>query len=144
MGKRLIGKRLIGKRLKALIACCLPVVYTACGSMTAAGSDQPALLIEVTPEVIQELQQVLVDANNGAPVTIADDVFHENSLLALEQGLLADDSGRPLNGRDLGVPRIFRLIKNTQGCWLVREADSQRWYLSKASCVSEKSQTPSG
>ncbi|AQQ66862.1 hypothetical protein Mag101_03820 [Microbulbifer agarilyticus] len=127
----------MGKKLKALIACCLPVVYTACGSMTAAGSDQPALLIEVTPEVIEELQQALVDASSGAPVTIADDVFTKSSLLALEQGRLADGPGRPLTGRDLLAPRIFRLVKNAQGCWLVREADSQRWSLRNASCVSE-------
>ena len=125
------------KKSKLLFASCMSAVLAACGSIAAAGPDQPALMVEVTPEATQQLQQALEDANNGAPVTIADDAFTQSSQLALEQGRLADGPGRPLTGRDLGVPKIFSLIKNDRGCWLVREADGERWLLDKVSCVAE-------
>ncbi|WOX04700.1 hypothetical protein [Microbulbifer pacificus] len=89
------------------------------------------------PAAIAQLQQVLVEANYGASVTVAKDVFSDSSRLALEQGRQVDGPTRPLTGRDLGKPRIFRLVKNSGGCWLVRAEDGQRWHLDKLACVPE-------
>lgn len=109
----------------------------SCGSIAADGPDQPALLVKATPEALAQLQQALVGANQNAAVTIADDVFSNSSRLALEQGRLANGQSPYLTGRDPGKPRIFRLVKSSRGCWLVRAEDSARWYLDKLSCIPE-------
>lgn len=127
----------MGKTLKTIFSCCVSALLAACGSLAAAGPDQPALMVDVTPDATEQLQRALVEANDGAPVTVADDVFTRSSQLALEQGRLADGPGRPLTGRDLGAPKIFSLVKNDRGCWLLREADGERWLLNKVSCIPE-------
>lgn len=125
------------KLARAILGVGASAVSISCGSIAAAGPDQPALSVNPGPAAIAQLQQVLVEANHGAPVTVAKDVFTRSSRLALEQGRQLDGPTRPLTGRDLGKPRIFRLVKNSRGCWLIRAEDNQRWHLDKLVCVPE-------
>ncbi|WP_226663300.1 hypothetical protein [Microbulbifer aggregans] len=116
----------------------LSVALTACGSLSANEQEVPALITGATPEARAELQRALVEANNGAPVTIADSAFRESSLMILEQGRLADSSQRLLSGRDLGKPKSFTLVSRGGDCWLVRNEDGQRWHLESIKCIPEK------
>lgn len=110
----------------------------ACGSLNASDQEVPAVIVGMTPEARTELQRVLVEASNGAPVTIAENAFSESSQLILEQGRLADSSQRLLSGRDLGKPRIFTLVSRSGDCWLVRNEDGQRWQLNSIKCIPEQ------
>jgi hypothetical protein len=125
------------KLARTVFSVSATAVLISCGSLAAAGPDQPALIVNPDPAAIDQLQQALVEANHGVSVTVAKDVFSNSSRLALEQGRQVDGPTRPLTGRDLGKPRIFRLVKNSRGCWLIRAEDGQRWHLDKLACVPE-------
>lgn len=123
--------------VNSIFAVFVSTALMSCGSIAADGPDQPALLVNPAPEALAQLQQALVEASHGAPVTIAGDVFSNRSRLALEQGRLGSGQSPHLTGRDLGKPRIFRLVRNSRGCWLVRAEDSARWHLDQLTCVPE-------
>ncbi|HEY8570139.1 hypothetical protein [Microbulbifer sp.] len=125
------------KLARTVIGVSASAVLISCGSIAADGPEQPALIVNPEPAAIAQLEQALVEANHGASVRVAKDVFSHSSRLALEQGRQVDGPTRPLTGRDLGKPRIFRLVKNSGGCWLVRAEDGQRWHLDKLTCVPE-------
>ncbi|WP_158681659.1 hypothetical protein [Microbulbifer pacificus] len=84
-----------------------------------------------------QLRQLLIEANHGVSVTVTENVFSDSSRLALETGRLANGQSPHLRGRDPGKPRIFRLVKNRRGCWLVRDEDGERWLLDKLNCIPE-------
>jgi hypothetical protein len=113
------------------IALCL-----ACRSLPEQ-REVPALVTDPTAESRAELQEAVSKALHGAPVTLADDALTTSSLLTIERQPHRDPQGRLLSGRDLGRPHQFRLIQSDSRCFLVREADGERWELAKASCAPE-------
>jgi hypothetical protein len=68
-------------------------------------------------------------------VTLADDALTHESELTIEHARLRDAQGRLLNGRDLGRPEHFRLLKVGPDCVLVQERTGQRWTLTHSKCV---------
>jgi hypothetical protein len=53
----------------------------------------------------------------------------------VERARLRDASGRPLDGRERGMPEQFRLVKIGQQCVLVHERTGARFALRAAECV---------
>ena len=115
---------------------CIILAMAGCKT-TRAQEDIAAVIVDQTPQSHAELLQVLTDALNGAPVTIADDALTQNSLLIIERQAPRDLENRPLTGRDLGRPKQFRLVLSSGDCVLVDQSDGQRWALRDTSCVPE-------
>ena len=123
--------------LRCLFSIFISGSIAACSSAAPTSADVPALLVSPSAAEGEQLHKLLVEANYGAAVTVSEEAFTESSRLALEQGRLAGAPGQPLHGRDLGRPKIFRLVQNARGCWLIRDSDGQRWYLESVQCVPE-------
>ncbi len=117
----------------ALLAAC------ASGTRPQPGPDEstvekPALLVGTSAAVRKQLEDVISDALNGAPVTLGDDAFTRDSTLAIERRNLRDVFGSPAQGRDMGRPEHFKLLKQGSSCVLEHEGTGRRWTLSWAKC----------
>ena len=105
----------------------------ACG--TVAAQEQPAVIPVPTAESRAELARVVAAAVGGRAVTLADDAFTRDSVLALEQREPPSLAGRVATGRTLEAPQVFRLALRGGECVLVRAADGREWSLVAARCV---------
>jgi hypothetical protein len=92
-------------------------------------------LARATAESRAELERVISSALGGAPVTLADDALTSTSELTIERARPRDSQGRLINGRELGRPEHFRLLKVGTDCVLVHEASGQRFTLAHTTCV---------
>jgi hypothetical protein len=110
------------------------VVTPACETPSAA-EQRPATLVSPTAQSRAELVRVVSDALHGAPVTLADDALTHDSDLIVEHARPRDAAGLPLNGRELGKPEHFRLVKHGSDCILIHERTGKRWTLSSATCM---------
>ena len=119
----------------AFFACTI-FAMAACKT-TRAQEDIAAVIIDPTPQSHAELLQVLTDALNGAPVTIADDALTQNSLLIIERQVPRDLENQPITGRDLGRPKQFRLVLSSGDCVLIDLRDQSRHKLEKTTCEPE-------
>ena len=99
---------------------------------------QPAVLTEVSAPSLAELKRVVSQAMNGAPVRLADDALTHDSDLIVDRAQPRDAAGLPLNGRELGRPEHFRLVKRGPQCILIHERTEKRWILHSATCASAK------
>ncbi len=100
-----------------------------------APTDLPAVLTNPTPRTHAELVRVVSRAMNGAPVTLADSALTADDVLIVGRTERRDAQGRNLNGRELGRPEHFRLVKSGSQCVLVHEQTGQRWTLRSATCA---------
>jgi len=72
---------------------------------------------------------------NGVAVTLADDALLRESTLVLERARHRDASGLPVQGRELGMPERFRLVKSGTECVLVHEGTGRRFTLRETTCA---------
>ena len=105
----------------------------ACATATGR-PDLPALLTNPTAESRAELVRAVSGALHGAPITLADDALTRDSTLIVERTRPRTPDGVPLNGREMGRPEHFRLVKNGTRCVLVHERTGKRWTLKAATC----------
>ena len=112
------------------------LVTGACRTLPAREL-QPAVLTNPSAQSISELQRVVRDALNGVPVRLADDALTHDSALVIERAQARDAAGLPLNGRDLGKPEHFRLVKRGAQCILIHERTGKHWALRTATCAAE-------
>lgn len=117
--------------LQRILLC---LTLSACGSLRAE-PESPALLTQPSTESRAELERVISNALGGAPVTLADDALTRASELTIERARPRDAQGRLLNGRELGRPEHFRLLKVDSDCVLVHERSGQRFTLVQTHCV---------
>jgi hypothetical protein len=119
-------------------AACVGVLLLICARQTLSAPElQPALLTNPTAQSISELQRAVRDALNGAPVRLAGDALTQNSILVVERVQPRDAAGLPLNGRALGKPEHFRLVKHGAHCILIHERTGKHWVLRSATCAAE-------
>ena len=118
-------------RAVRVLACLL---LTGCGALRAE-QEAPALIAKSSAESRAELARVVSSALGGVPVTLADDALTRESELTIERAPLRDERGLLLNGRELGRPEQFRLLKVGADCVLEHQRTGQRWKLTQASCV---------
>ena len=112
------------------------VLLSAGACRTAqARPDVPALITEPTSQTRTDLVQAVSAALGGATVTLSDDALTRDSTLVVERRRRLDPNGLPVNGRDLGRPETFRLVKNGADCVLVHENSGRRFALSQTACA---------
>jgi hypothetical protein len=102
-----------------------------------AAADAPARIVDATPESRAELKQVVSRALGGADVTLADDALTHDSTLTIDRKTYRDARGNPINGRELGMPIHFVLLKHGQRCVLELRSSGQRWNLPATKCAAE-------
>jgi len=105
---------------------------TACGSLRG---ERPAVVADPSASVRAEIVRVVTQALDGAPVTLADDVFTRDSVLTVERRTPPGPQGRAATGRTLDAPARLRLVLDGARCELVREVDGRRFPLRDVRCV---------
>jgi hypothetical protein len=105
----------------------------ACDRLPAR-APQPAVLTDVNAPSLAELKRVVGQALNGAPIRLADDALTHDSDLIVDRAQPRDAAGLPLNGRELGRPEHFRLVKGGHQCILIHERTGKHWNLRLATC----------
>jgi hypothetical protein len=113
------------------ICAACPALLAACA---AAAPEVSALLVEPTAPVRAELARSVSSEFGGLPVTLADDALTASSDLVIERVPRRDAEGRPIDGRELGRPEIFRLVLAAGHCVLVHDRNGRRIPLPSAEC----------
>jgi hypothetical protein len=122
------------QRYSIVLTVGLLLLATGCESPNAA-EPKPAILIDLTPETRTELKQVVSEALNGTPVRLAADALTHESVLIVDRVRPRDADGLLLDGRELGKPEHFRLVKQASRCILIQERTARRWVLKSARCA---------
>jgi hypothetical protein len=122
--------------MKHIFVILLVFIISACRTPDQEGVG-PALLTNPGPESRQELEQTISTALDGARITLAEDVFTENSVLVIERGMQRSINRTPELGRDLGQPHRFQLFITGSQCILVDEQSGEHWPLSIVECVEQ-------
>jgi hypothetical protein len=111
------------------------VLVLTCACETLSAREPPAaLLTNPTAQSLAELHRVVSGALNGAPVRLANDALTRDSVVIVGRIQPRDAAGLPLNGRELGKPEHFRLVKHGSHCILIHERTGKRWILGSATC----------
>lgn len=110
------------------------LIVTAC-AQTPSKADAPAVIVEATAPGSNELRSTVQKALGVSAITLADDALTESSTLFIERAS-ADAGGRPLDGRNIGRPEQFNLIKSGDRCVLVHERTGLRYELTSTRCRS--------
>jgi hypothetical protein len=100
-----------------------------------AAEPEPAVLTNLNAESRAELNRVVSEALNGTPVRLAADALTHESVLIVDRIRPRDTEGSPLDGRALGKPEHFRLVKQASRCILIQERTARRWILKSAQCA---------
>jgi hypothetical protein len=100
-----------------------------------AAEPEPAVLTNLNAQSRAELNRVVSEALNGTPVRLAADALTHESVLIVDRVRPRDTEGLPLDGRALGKPEHFRLVKQASRCILIQERTARRWILKSAQCT---------
>ncbi len=96
--------------------------------------DVPAVIANPTPQSRAALAAAVSEALNGAKVTLADDALTRTDALIIEREQPRDPSGRPLDGRERGMPEHFQLVKSGDQCILIHRRTERRFPLAGVAC----------
>ncbi|HZF25472.1 MAG TPA: hypothetical protein VEZ88_04375 [Steroidobacteraceae bacterium] len=107
---------------------------SACGTLPPE-QDVPAVIVQPTVQGRDELRQTIAGALHNAPLTLADDALTRANVLIIERAGARDSKGVPLNGRELGRPEKFQLVKSGSRCVLIQDSSGQRFTLTKIDCA---------
>lgn len=107
--------------LLTLLMTALPACRT-----WSAPPQHPALITHPTPESRADLERAVSEALHGAPVRLADDALTRDSLVVVGRAQARDVNGIPLNGRELGRPQHFRLLRRGSQCVLLH-VETGKW-----------------
>ena len=93
----------------------------------------PALLVEMTPEIKIEIEQIITSASNGTKSTISDNAFKDESLIIIERNKPSNSKFKL--GRILSWPDRYQLIISDNGQCFIRHSKTKlQWFLFKAKC----------
>jgi hypothetical protein len=101
-----------------------------------AQEPQSAFLTSPTAQSRAELRRVVSTALNGVAVRLADDALTHDGALIVDRSQFRDAAGLPVNGRELGKPEHFQLVKQGRRCILIHQRTGKRWILHSATCAS--------
>ncbi|HEV2268176.1 MAG TPA: hypothetical protein VGR92_01860 [Steroidobacteraceae bacterium] len=96
----------------------LSIALPACRAWPDAAA-APAIITHPTAASRTDLERAVSQALGGMPVRLADDALTRNSLLIIARAQARDAHGLPLNGRELGRPQHFRLLRRRSQCALL-------------------------
>jgi hypothetical protein len=100
-------------------------------------ADAPALLTNPGPQTLQELEQTISSALNGAKTTLAADALTKTSVLVIERRRQEGIGRVPEPGRDMGRPYRFQLVIRGAQCLLVDQQSGIQWPLTDVECIRE-------
>lgn len=112
----------------------LSAALTSACANSVAQAERPAAIVNPTAESRAELLSTVQKALNNRPLTLADDALTQDSVLVIEPARPRDAESQLLNGRELGMPERFQLVKQDSKCILIQERTQQRWVLNKTGC----------
>lgn len=98
------------------------------------GSSAPAVITHPTAASRADLERAVSQAFHGAPVGLADDALTRNDLLIVGPAQARDARGLPLNGRELGRPQHFRLLRRGSQCVLLHVESGKSQVLAHTTC----------
>jgi hypothetical protein len=107
----------------------------AAAVLFATARDRPALVVSASAESRAALLAAVRSALGGAQVTLADDALSRESVLTIERTARRDAAGRRIQGREMGAPERFRLVKSGPACVLIQERTGRRFPLEHTECV---------
>jgi hypothetical protein len=99
-----------------------------------ATAGAPAIITHPTAASRADLELAVSQALGGAPVRLADDALTRNSLLIVGRAQARDARGLPLNGRELGRPQHFRLLRRGSHCMLLHIESGRSRVLTHTTC----------
>ena len=123
------------------------VLYAAAASLPAACAvsmaqeEVPAIISHPTAQSRAELSRAVREMLENNNVMLADDALTTTSSLFIERTARRDAGGRQINGRELGRPDLFRLVKQGDDCILVHDNNDARRRLGAVSCEADKNGT---
>ena len=94
----------------------------------------PAVITQPTAASRADLERAVAQALGGAPVTLADDALTRSSQLLIMRARARDARGLPLNGRELGRPQHFRLLRRGSHCVLLHVETGTSRVLTHTTC----------
>lgn len=106
----------------------------ACRAGPDAAAAAPAIIIHPTAASRADLERAVSRALGGAPVRLADDALTRSSLLVIARAQARDAHGLPLNGRELGRPQHFRLLRRGAQCALLHVETGASRMLAHTTC----------
>lgn len=119
------SRRWISRSVGALWVLVL-VTLPACRTWPAERS-APAYITHPTAASRADLERAVSQALGGALVRLAGDALTRDSLLIVGRAQARDTRGLPLNGRELGRPQHFRLLRRGVHCSLLHlESGTER------------------
>lgn len=98
------------------------------------GQGAPAIITHPTAASRADLELAVSQALGGAPVRLADEALTRDSLLIVGRAQARDLRGLPLNGRELGRPQHFRLLRRGSRCALLHIETGKARVLAHATC----------
>lgn len=90
---------------------------------------QPAVLVNPSEQDRIRLSRIVAEALHRPSILLAPDALTAESTLIIEPVRPRDQSGLPLNGRELGRPERFDLAKGGACCLLIQARTGERWRL---------------
>lgn len=104
------------------------------GRAWSATAGAAAIITHPTAASRADLERAVSYAFHGAPVRLADDALTHNSLLIVGRAQARDLRGLPLNGRELGRPQHFRLLRRGSRCLLLHVETGNLQVLRHTAC----------
>lgn len=93
-----------------------------------------AVITHPTAASRADLQRAVSRALGGPPVRLAGDALTRASLLIVGRAQARDARGLPLNGRELGRPQHFRLLRRGTQCTLLHVESGTEHVLPHTTC----------
>ena len=120
--------------MRRLLIACSFASLGACKTAPVR-QDAPAVIVDPSVRSREELTGAVRAALNGVTVTLADDALTRESTLVLERAKHRDASGLPVQGREMGAPERFHLVKSGPDCVLIHEGSGRRFSLHETACA---------
>ena len=119
-------------KLSMLLALALAAL-SACPAWPATPGT-PAVITQPSAASRADLERAVAQALGGAPVRLADDALTRSSRLPIARARARDARGLPLNGRELGRPQHFRLLRRGPHCVLLHVETGTSHVLTHTTC----------
>ena len=106
----------------------------ACEAWPQEEAGAPAIITHPTAASRADLELAVSQALGGGPVRLAADALTRDSLLIVGRARARDIRGLPLNGRQLGQPQHFRLLRRGSQCALLHVETGKSRVLKHTTC----------
>ena len=123
------------KIFRSIFAAALWLTLSGCQTVDA-DNDRPARIVNPDADSRGALQAAVKEAL-GREAMLADTALTDTSLLTIERWPAGTMDNPVPQGRILGKPLQFQLMKNGDDCFLVKKSDGSRYLLSDTDCEAE-------